>query len=237
MSRIRDQTDPVADFSSFLLSVSFVTRLRAGRSVFDSLQGRILLFATASRPFLGPTQPFFVSSSRGQSGRGLNATSLLNLVLKLRMRGAIPHLPYVCMAWRLIKHRNSFILPSHCLTSQFCVPSPWFVSHCSLRVPSAGRYHHHHHHSFVVSKMKTPQSECFHPVPSSGRSKTIPRGISRNTCFNSWCVNTCCSTNITCRCNVIFLTSDQLLLQLLRCIPYLVRVMCSARLILLDLRT
>jgi hypothetical protein len=41
-----------------LSDVIIATRLRAGRPVFDSRQGlRILLFATASRPVLGPTQP------------------------------------------------------------------------------------------------------------------------------------------------------------------------------------
>jgi hypothetical protein len=43
-------------------SVGIATRLRAGRSGFDSRQGQE--FASASRPALGPTQPPIQSVSR-----------------------------------------------------------------------------------------------------------------------------------------------------------------------------
>jgi hypothetical protein len=58
-------------------SASIVTRLRAGQWGFDSWQGqRSFLFATASRPILGPTQPPMqwisgpVSPGIKRSGRG-----------------------------------------------------------------------------------------------------------------------------------------------------------------------
>jgi hypothetical protein len=43
---------------------------------------------------------------RGKSSQGVNLTTKLHLVTRLRMRGAIRPFPqYVFMAWYLIKHR------------------------------------------------------------------------------------------------------------------------------------
>jgi hypothetical protein len=60
---------------------------------------RFLLFATASRLALGPTQPTVWGSYQG-----VNLTSHFHLLPGLRKRGAILPLPqYVFMTWCLIK--------------------------------------------------------------------------------------------------------------------------------------
>jgi len=59
----------------------------------------ILLFATAFKPALGPIQPPLqqvpgaLTSGEGGSCRGVKVTSHLHLILRSRMRGAIPPLP------------------------------------------------------------------------------------------------------------------------------------------------
>jgi hypothetical protein len=62
------------------------------------------LFATASRPVLGPTHSPIQwvpgALSPGVKRPGHEADHSPNLVPKLRMRGAIHPLPkYICMAW------------------------------------------------------------------------------------------------------------------------------------------
>jgi len=51
------------------------------------------------------------SFSEGVSGRGVNPTTHLHLLLRLRMRRAIYPIPqYVFMGWCLVKHSNNFKL-------------------------------------------------------------------------------------------------------------------------------
>jgi hypothetical protein len=71
-----------------------------------------VLFTTASRPALGPTQPIhWVPGvlTLGKSGRGVKLTPHLYLAPRLRMREAIPPLlPYVFMVCYIVKHRDNF---------------------------------------------------------------------------------------------------------------------------------
>jgi len=90
----------------------------------------LLLALAVSRPALGPTQPpiQWVPGilSRGYSGRGVKLTTHLHLVLRLRMRGAIPPLPHMSqclMAWCLVKHRDNFT---------FTLPLVWRVCEHTL---------------------------------------------------------------------------------------------------------
>jgi len=48
-----------------------------------------------------------------QTGRGVKLTTHLYLVLKLRMCGATPPLPYVFMAWCLVTNRDKFTFTLH----------------------------------------------------------------------------------------------------------------------------
>jgi hypothetical protein len=91
-------------------SVSIVTKLLAGLLGFDCRRGHgYLFFATASRPDREPTQASYSKCMESsfpvvkRPERGLVAD--LHLALRLRMIGAIPRLPSVCVAWRLVKHR------------------------------------------------------------------------------------------------------------------------------------
>jgi hypothetical protein len=72
----------------------------------------IFLFTTASRSALGPTYPlsngtreFFPWVS---SGRGVKLTTHLHLVPRSRMRGSIPPLANIFVAWCLVKRRDNF---------------------------------------------------------------------------------------------------------------------------------
>jgi hypothetical protein len=61
----------------------------------------LFLFATASRPVLGPTQPPVKWVPETLIA---GVTALLHVVPRLRMHGAVPTLrQYVFMAWCLIK--------------------------------------------------------------------------------------------------------------------------------------
>jgi hypothetical protein len=69
-----------------------------------------VLFPTASRPALGPTQPPIqrlqgvLFSRVKQPGREVDQSSPYSAEVK--MRGTIPPLSqYVFMAWRLVKHK------------------------------------------------------------------------------------------------------------------------------------
>jgi hypothetical protein len=92
-------------------------------SVPDRGSDRIFLFATASRPALGPTQPH------------------IQRVTGSLMRGAIlPFLQYVFLAWCLLKHRDELnFLPfkpkEHLDTIHF--PSSNFVSRSSALILSS----------------------------------------------------------------------------------------------------
>jgi hypothetical protein len=98
-------------------SVGIGSRLRAGRLGFDSRQGiGIFLFTTASRPDLGPTQPAIQwlprARSLGVTWPGREADHLSHIPPRLRMRGAIPPLPYTS-SWRgaYLKYRILLPLP------------------------------------------------------------------------------------------------------------------------------
>lgn len=86
----------------FKLSIeyySIVTRLWPGWLRFTSWEGRILLFATTSTLALGPTNlpiqwvPEFFTQRL--SGQGTKLTTGTQLVLRLRMHGAILPFPYI----------------------------------------------------------------------------------------------------------------------------------------------
>jgi hypothetical protein len=67
----------------------------------------------------------------GQSGRGVKLTTHLHLVLRSRMRGAIPPLPqYVSMAWCLVKHRDNFTFTFTSVRKLLYVPSCVCVCVC-----------------------------------------------------------------------------------------------------------
>jgi hypothetical protein len=83
-----------------------------------SISGRyIFLFATASRPAVGPTQPSLQWVPGGGEGHyplevkrpGVKLTTHVHLMPRLRMRGSIPSfLQYVFTALHLVKHRDNF---------------------------------------------------------------------------------------------------------------------------------
>jgi hypothetical protein len=77
-------------------------------------EGRdFFLFAAASIPVLGPTQPPIELVS-GALSSGVKLTSRLRLVPRFRMRGAIhPLFRYVLMAWCLVKQRENFAVLNH----------------------------------------------------------------------------------------------------------------------------
>jgi hypothetical protein len=106
-------------------SASTVGKLRAGRAGFDSGQGKIFISLTVSKQVLRPTQ-LPIQSVILPWGREL--TAHLNLVPRLRMRGAILHTPSVFMAWCLIKHIGYFTFcHSHSTNASKCMHSsaPW----------------------------------------------------------------------------------------------------------------
>jgi hypothetical protein len=85
-------------------TINTVIELRAGRPGFDSRQGQwFFFFATVSRPSLGPTQPSvkWVLGAFSAGGGVLKRPGRdhFHLVPRLRMRGAIPPLPYTS-SWR-----------------------------------------------------------------------------------------------------------------------------------------
>jgi len=80
----------LGNVSSSKILASIMTRLRAGRTRFDFRQGQgrdFFIFATGSRPTLGPTQP---SIQWDYSGRGVTLTTHHHLLPSLRMCGATP---------------------------------------------------------------------------------------------------------------------------------------------------
>jgi hypothetical protein len=90
------------------------TKLGAGRPRFDFCQGRGFFSSPPLCPdrLCGP--PSLLSNvhrglfPRGYSGRGIKLTTHLHLAPRLIMRGAVPLLPHVFMAWYLVKHKESF---------------------------------------------------------------------------------------------------------------------------------
>jgi hypothetical protein len=78
-------------------SVGIATGLRAGRPGFDFRHGmKSYLYTTAFRPALGSIPGFF---PRGWSSRGIKLTTILHLVLRLKIRGAMTPLPPIS-SWR-----------------------------------------------------------------------------------------------------------------------------------------
>jgi hypothetical protein len=98
-------------------SVSSVTRLRAGRPGLDSLPGQeCLLIATASRPVLGPTQPYIQwvpgTLSPGVKRPGREDDHLPPSSAEVKNTCSYTSTcPCVFMAWYL-KLRTGTILPS-----------------------------------------------------------------------------------------------------------------------------
>jgi hypothetical protein len=87
--------------------------LRAGRPRFNSRQVlRIFLFATASRPALGPTQPSIqwvagdISPGVKRPGREADHSSLSSAKVKNAWSYTSTS-PYAFMAWCLVKHRDN----------------------------------------------------------------------------------------------------------------------------------
>jgi hypothetical protein len=73
-----------------------------------------ILFTTASRPDLGPTQHKWIpgAPTPGVNGWDVKLTTHLHLVPSLKTRGATPlHSRYIFMAWFLFNHRDNFIFP------------------------------------------------------------------------------------------------------------------------------
>jgi hypothetical protein len=71
----------------------------------------IFLFPTVPETALEPTQPpiqwVSVALSLGESGWAVKLTTHFHLVVRSRMRGAIPPIRlYVFMAWCSVKHRD-----------------------------------------------------------------------------------------------------------------------------------
>jgi hypothetical protein len=89
----------------------------------------ICLFATVSRPALGPTQPPYPMGtwSPFPEGKAAGAWSWthFHVVPRSRMRGAIRLFPqYVFIAWSQLKHRDNFTLPlCVCLNALECCVS------------------------------------------------------------------------------------------------------------------
>jgi hypothetical protein len=95
-----------------------MTRLLAGRLGFDSRQGQgILLFATASRPSLEPTQPTVhlvpgvLSLRAKRPNRETHHSRASSTEVKITwIYTSSP--PYVFIAWCLVKHRYNFTFSS-----------------------------------------------------------------------------------------------------------------------------
>jgi hypothetical protein len=77
---------------------------------FDSWQGLVIfLLTTVHRMALGPNQPCIQWVVRALSLGIKQLGHEADLVLRSRMRGAVPPLlQYVFMAWSLVKHRDYF---------------------------------------------------------------------------------------------------------------------------------
>jgi hypothetical protein len=95
---VRDTQFPLCETKYEHVGVG--TRLRAGQSGVRILVGkRVFLLFKTFWPALGPTQPP-TQLVPGFFPRGAKLTTHLDLVLRLRMSGAVPHLPlYAFMAW------------------------------------------------------------------------------------------------------------------------------------------
>jgi hypothetical protein len=106
---IREPSDTVRDPDN---SVGITTRLPAGRSEFNSRQRLgIFLFANASTPALGPTQPPIqwvpVVLSLGVKRPGHESGHSLPSSAEVKNAWSYTSPPQcVFMAWRLFKHRD-----------------------------------------------------------------------------------------------------------------------------------
>jgi len=79
---------------SVTFTYSFTASLNYRRSVLGRDNDEIFLFATVSRPALGPIQRVPGLLPRRWSGRGVKLTTHLHLIRKLRILGAISPLPH-----------------------------------------------------------------------------------------------------------------------------------------------
>jgi len=98
-----------------------VTRLQAGRLGFDSRQGQgYFLYATGSRPALGPTQ-LPIQWVPGAFCPSVKLITHLHPVLRLINRGAVPPLPYVT-SWygAQFSTGTSFALQDSCKPCKLC---------------------------------------------------------------------------------------------------------------------
>jgi len=115
-------------------SVTTVTELRAERTRFESRQEQnwhFILFATASRPNLGPTQPHIQwvpgapTPGVKRSWREADHSHLSSVEIKsVRSYTSTPQ--YVFMAWCLVKHRENF---TFCWNTRIRAAIPPFHQH------------------------------------------------------------------------------------------------------------
>jgi len=99
-------------------SVSIVTRLQAGRPLFDSRQEQRFLSVRHHAQADHPTHPASRPTCTGSSFPGVKAAEAWNWPLTSSLcRGEeyvklYLHFPYVFMAWYLTKHKENFTITS-----------------------------------------------------------------------------------------------------------------------------
>jgi hypothetical protein len=127
-------------FRSWDNSVSIATRLRTGPSGFDSRQGQgILLFATASRPTLGPTHPSIqwvlgaLSPGVKRPGREADHSPHSSAEVQNAWSHTSTH-PYVFVAWYLVKWSTIMFVVTNICRMQIAVF--WVVTPYSVVVTS-----------------------------------------------------------------------------------------------------
>jgi len=103
-------------------SVNIVTRLRAQRPGSNSWQGKgIFLLTTASRPALGPTQPYIEWVTGALSpwyiGWSVKLTTHLHLMPRWKWVELYLHFPNVFIPWCWIKHGQFYLYFYFHLTS------------------------------------------------------------------------------------------------------------------------
>jgi hypothetical protein len=109
-SSLKENVDSTYIKKSRGSSVSIGTRLRDGRSEFDSRQGQGLFFSSPSRPdrLWGPPMVLMaLSLGVKRPGREVDHSPPCNAEVK-NSWSYTPIPPYVFVAWCLIKHRDNF---------------------------------------------------------------------------------------------------------------------------------